>query len=93
MQIIHQVLFNGYYVEAGITYLSKNVIVNGVAKSFRWIDTNMIDWLVNATIPFARGIFKGFRIGHTGRIGDYIGIFAIGVAIIVVAILIIVKGV
>jgi len=93
MQIIHQVLFNGYYVEAGITYLSKNVVVNGVAKSFRWIDTHMIDWLVNATIPFAKGIFKGFRIGHTGRIGDYIGIFAIGVAIIVVAILIIVKGV
>ena len=93
MQVLHQVLFNGYYVEAGITYLSKNVIVNGVAKSFRWIDTNIIDWLVNATVPFARGIFKGFRIGHTGRIGDYIATFAIGVAIIVVAILIIVKGV
>jgi NADH-quinone oxidoreductase subunit L len=62
-------------------------------KSTRWIDTNLIDWLVNATVPFAKGIFKAFRIGHTGRIGDYIGIFAIGVAIIVVAILIIVKGV
>ena len=93
MQIIHQVLFNGYYVEAGITYLSKNVMVNGVAKSFRWIDTHMIDWTVNATVPFAKGIFKGFRIGHTGKIGDYIGIFAIGVAIIVVTILITVKGV
>jgi len=93
MQIIHQVLFNGYYVEAGITYLSKNVIVNGVAKSLRWVDTNMIDWLVNASVPFANKIFRGFRIGHTGKIGDYIGIFAIGVAIIVVAILIIVKGV
>ena len=93
MQIIHQVLFNGYYVEAGITYLSKNVIVNGVAKSLRWVDTNIIDWLVNATVPFANMVFRGFRIGHTGRIGDYIGTFAIGVAIIVVAILIIVKGV
>ena len=93
MQIIHQLLFNGYYVEAGITYLSKNVMVNGVAKSFRWIDTHMIDWTVNATVPFARGIFKGLRIGHTGKIGDYIGIFAIGVAIIVVTILITVKGV
>jgi NADH-quinone oxidoreductase subunit L len=93
MQIIHQVLFNGYYVEAGITYLSKNVIVNGVAKSLRWVDTNMIDWLVNATVPFANKIFKFFRIGHTGRIGDYMGTFAIGVTIIVIAILIIVKGV
>jgi len=93
MQIIHQLLFNGYYVEAGITYLSKNVIVNGVAKSLRWVDTNMIDWLVNATVPFANKIFKFFRIGHTGRIGDYMGTFAIGVTIIVIAILIIVKGV
>jgi len=93
MQVIHQVLFNGYFVEAGITYLSKNVIVNGVAKSIRWVDTNIIDWLVNATVPFARGVFRGFRIGHTGRIGDYMGTFAIGVALIVVAILIIVEGV
>jgi len=93
MQIIHQVLYNGYYVEAGITYLSKNVIVNGVAKSMRWVDTNMIDWMVNATVPFANKVFRTFRVGHTGRIGDYIGTFAIGVAIIVVAILIIVKGV
>ncbi|NPA55484.1 MAG: NADH-quinone oxidoreductase subunit L [Epsilonproteobacteria bacterium] len=93
MQIIHQLLFRGYYVEAGITFISKNIVVNGIARALRWVDTYMIDWVVNATVPFARMIFRGFRIGHTGRIGDYIGTYAIGVAIIVVAILIIVKGV
>ena len=92
MKTIHQVLFNGYYVEAMITWISKTIVVNSFGKSARWFDTYVIDWLVNATVPATKGVYKAFRTGHTGRIGDYMGLFVIGVAIIVVAILIIVKG-
>jgi NADH-quinone oxidoreductase subunit L len=92
VQTIHQVLFNGYYVEAMITWISKNIIVNALAKASRWFDTNVIDYLVNATVPATYGIYKAFRAGHTGRIGSYMGQFVLGVAIIVIAILIIVKG-
>jgi NADH-quinone oxidoreductase subunit L len=93
MQIIHQVLYNGYYVEHMITWFSRNVVVDSLAKGMRWIDTNIIDWLVNATVPFAKGTKKIIALPHNGRIGDYMGIFAVGVAFIVIAILIMVKGV
>jgi NADH-quinone oxidoreductase subunit L len=92
VQTIHQILCNGYYVEKMITWISKTIVVNAVAKAARWFDTNVIDWLVNATIPATQGIYKAFRAGHSGKIGTYMGQFVIGVAIIVIAILIIVKG-
>ena len=92
VQTIHQVLFNGYFVEAMITWISKNIFVNALAASARWFDTYIIDYVVNATVPFTRGTYNLFRMGHSGKIGTYMGQFVIGVAIIVISILIIVKG-
>jgi NADH-quinone oxidoreductase subunit L len=92
MKTIHNILFNGYYMEAMITWISKNIIVNSIARGFRWFDTFVIDWVVNATIPMTRLFYRFFKIGHAGAIGNYIGQMIIGIAIIVIAILIIVKG-
>ncbi len=92
MQTLYKLLFNGYYVEHMISWISKNIIVNALGAAARWFDTYVIDWLVNATIPASQGVYKAFRVGHSGRIGDYMGQFVIGVAIIVIAILIIIKG-
>jgi NADH-quinone oxidoreductase subunit L len=92
VQTIHQVLFNGYYVEAMITWVSKNIIVGAIAKSARWFDTYVVDYIVNKTVDFTYAVYKIFRAGHSGKIGTYMGQFVLGVAIIVIAILIIVKG-
>ncbi|MEO1958101.1 MAG: NADH-quinone oxidoreductase subunit L [Nautiliaceae bacterium] len=92
VQTIHQVLFNGYYVEAMITWVSKNIIVGAIAKSARWFDTYVVDYIVNKTVNFTYAVYKIFRAGHSGKIGTYMGQFVLGVAIIVIAILIIVKG-
>lgn len=92
VQAIHQVLFNGYFVEKMITWISKNIVVEAIAKSARWADTHVIDWLVNATVPATQGVHKVFKVGHSGKIGTYMGQFVIGVAIIVVVILILIKG-
>jgi NADH-quinone oxidoreductase subunit L len=92
VQTIHQVLFNGYFVEKMITWISRNIVVEAVAKSARWVDTNIIDWLVNASVPATQEVHRVFKVGHSGKIGTYMGQFVIGVAIIVVAILILVKG-
>jgi NADH-quinone oxidoreductase subunit L len=92
MQTIHQILFNGYYVEAMITWISKNIIVNALAKSARWFDSKVIDYIVDATVPATYYVYKLFRVGHSGKIGTYMGQMVLGVAIIVLAILIIVKG-
>ncbi len=92
VQTIHQILFNGYYVEAMITWISKNIFVNSMAKAARWFDTFVIDYIVNATVAMSLYTYKFFRFGHSGRIGTYMGQFVLGVAIIVIAILLIVKG-
>ena len=92
VQTIHQVLFNGYYVEAMISWISKHIFVNAMAASARWFDTYVIDFMVNGTVPFTQSIYKIFKSGHSGRIGSYMGQMVLGVAIIVIAILIIVKG-
>ncbi|QCT94162.1 NADH-quinone oxidoreductase subunit L [Caminibacter mediatlanticus TB-2] len=92
VQTIHHILFNGYYVEAMITWISKNIIVNSLAKALRWFDTYVIDYIVNKTVDATRLVYVGFRAGHSGKIGTYMGQFVLGVAIIVIAILIIVKG-
>jgi len=92
VQTIHQVLFNGYYVEAMITWISKNIIVNAIAKSMRWFDTYVIDYIVNSMIAFALYTYKFFKLGHSGRIGTYMGQMVLGIAVIVIVILIIVKG-
>jgi NADH-quinone oxidoreductase subunit L len=92
VQTIHQVLFNGYYVEAMITWISKNIIVGAIAKSMRWFDTYVIDYIVNKTVDMTRFVYNIFKAGHSGKIGTYMGQFVLGVAIIVIAILIIVKG-
>jgi NADH-quinone oxidoreductase subunit L len=92
VQTIHQILYNGYYVEAMITWIAKNIIVGAVAKAARWFDTYVIDYIVNKTVDFTYMVYKVFRAGHSGKIGTYMGQFVLGVAIIVIAILIIVKG-
>ncbi|NPA12135.1 MAG: NADH-quinone oxidoreductase subunit L [Epsilonproteobacteria bacterium] len=92
VQTIHQVLFNGYYVEAMITWISKNIVVNALAKAARWFDTYVIDYIVNKSVDGTYMVYKVFKAGHSGRIGTYMGQFVLGVAIIVIAILIIVKG-
>ncbi len=92
VQTIHQVLFNGYYVEVMISWISKHIFVNAMAASARWFDTYVIDFLVNGTVPFTQGVHNIFKSGHSGRIGSYMGQMVLGVAIIVIAILIIVKG-
>jgi len=92
MKTIHQILFNGYYMEQMITWISKNIIVNSVAKGFRWFDTYVIDAIVNSTVPMTRKVHQFFKMGHTGAIGSYVGQMVIGVAIVVIAILLIVKG-
>ena len=93
VRTIHGVLFNGYYVERAITWFAQNIIVNSLARAARWFDTSAIDNTVNATIPASHGVYRLFDRIQVGRIGAYMGQFIIGVAIMVVAILILARSV
>jgi len=92
VRTIQQILFKGYYVEAMITWIAKNIFVNAIAAAARWFDTYVIDYIANAMVAFSLYIHKFFKFGHSGKVGTYMGQMVFGVAIIVIAILIIVKG-
>ena len=79
-------------IDSSVFTFSKNIIVGAIAKSMRWFDTYVIDYIVNKTVDMTRFVYNIFKAGHSGKIGTYMGQFVLGVAIIVIAILIIVKG-
>jgi len=83
MKSIHQVLFNGYYIEAMITWFSKTIIVGAVAATANWIDRRIVDGAVNGSVPAARGVFSLFRRTHGGKIGGYAGAMIAGGGLIV----------
>jgi NADH-quinone oxidoreductase subunit L len=93
VKIIHDVLYNGYYVERMINWFGNNIAVNALAKAARWFDTGAIDGTVNATVPATHGVYRFFDRIQVGKIGSYMGQFIIGVAIMVVAVLILARSV
>jgi NADH-quinone oxidoreductase subunit L len=93
VKTIHGVLYNGYYVEKMITWFAQNIVLGSLAKSARWLDTNAIDNAVNSTIPVTQKVSSFFGKIQVGRIGSYMGQFIIGVAIMVIAALIMARSI
>jgi NADH-quinone oxidoreductase subunit L len=60
LNIVHKILFNGYYVQSFITFVSKNIVVNGVSKALFWSDRKVVDGAVNGSVPVSKSIFTNF---------------------------------
>ncbi len=88
MKSIHKVLFNGYYIEYLIHWMSNNVIIQNVAKAVNWTDTFVIDATVNGMTKLTRGVFKILGHTHSGRVGDNSGAMAVGLVLLLVAMII-----
>jgi len=82
---IHQVLFNGYYIETIIFWLTNNVIIGGIAKTINWIDHHLIDAAVNGFVALSNRIRDLFGYTHSGRAGDNSGAMAVGLMLLLVA--------
>jgi NADH-quinone oxidoreductase subunit L len=76
-----------------ITWIAQNIVVNSLAKAARWFDTGAIDGTVNAAVPATHKVYRLFDRIQVGKIGSYMGQFIIGVAIMVVAVLILARSV
>ncbi len=88
MKSLHQVLFNGYYIEAMITWFSKNIIIGAVAATAEWIDRRVIDGAVNGSVRAAQAAFALFSHTHGGKTGGYTGAMIAGAAVILLLFLI-----
>jgi len=87
MKSIHQILFNGYYVEWMITWLSKNIIIATLSKTIHGIDTYIIDGFI-VKIPFIfLKLFLLFKRTYTTKAGDYAGAMVVGLLLLVAFVL------
>ena len=88
MKTIHQVLFNGYYIEKMITWFAKNIVVNIIAKSINWSEKHIIDKAVNNTTTISHYIFTTFGKTHSVKVSNQAGAMLLGALAIVVVIFI-----
>lgn len=88
MKTIRQVLFNGYYIEAMITWFAKNIIVNVVARSINWSEKHIIDATVNNMVTMSHAVFVLLGRTHSAKVSNQAGAMLLGVLAIVMIIFI-----
>ena len=88
MKAVHQLLYNGYYVERMITWLAKSVVVGFMAKTVAWLEDHVIDAAVNGTIGLSHTMMLRLRHTHSHRISNQVGAMMLGVLLIVLTLLI-----
>ena len=85
IKTIHGVLFNGYYIEYLIHWLTHNVIIEGFAKTVHWVDHHIIDASVNAMVGISRKISRLFEYTYSAKVGDNSGVMAVGLLLLLLA--------
>ena len=87
MQVIHRVLFNGYFIEYLILWFSRNFIVQSLARSVNWSDRNVVDGAVNGTVPFSRKVSALLGRTATRVSGENAGAMALGLLLLLAALM------
>ena len=85
MKTIHGILFNGYYIEYLIHWLTHNVIINAFAKTVYWIDKHIIDAAVNGIVGVSKRIFSWFSLVSTVKAGDNSATMTLGLLLLLLA--------
>jgi len=85
MKTIHGILFNGYYIEYLIHWLTHNVIINAFAKTIYWIDEHIIDAAVNGIVGVTKRIFSWFSLLSTTKAGDNSATMTVGLLLLLLA--------
>lgn len=88
MKTIRQVLLNGYYIEAMITWFAKNIVVNVVARSISWSEKHIIDGAVNGMIHVSHATYVLFGRTHSAKVSNQAGAMLLGALAIVMIIFI-----
>ncbi len=86
MKAIHSVLFNGWFVEYLIHWISKNIFIETVAKSINWTDKSIVDGAINATVPLTKKVHKLFGYTYTPQAGGNSGAMVAGLGLLLIAI-------
>ncbi len=88
MKSIHQILFNGYYIEMMINWFAKSIIVNAVAKSINWVEKNIVDAFINGVVTVTHLSFTFLKHTHSAKVSNQSGAMMLGLMMIVATVLI-----
>ena len=87
ISVIHKLLFNGYYIEYLILWVSRNFIVESIAKGINWSDRKIVDGAINATLPISKIISSIFALSRAKKSGENAGMMALGLLLLAVALI------
>jgi NADH-quinone oxidoreductase subunit L len=72
LEIIHKILFNGYYIQKMISLFTKHAFLN-FSKGVLWSDKTVVDGVVNSSKPASEKLFQKFikveKIGYFWLLG------------------------
>jgi NADH-quinone oxidoreductase subunit L len=87
MKAIHGLLFNGYYIEYLIHWLTHNVIIDAFAKAINWVDRYIIDAIVNGMVGLSRRITGWFTLTYSAKAGNNAAAMTVGLLFLLLAVL------
>jgi len=87
MKTIHGILFNGYYIEYLIHWLTYNVIINAFARTISWIDEHIIDAAVNGIVGLSKRIASWFALLSTAKAGSNSATMTVGLLLLLLALI------
>jgi len=87
MKSIHQVLFNGYYIEKMIIWFSQTMVVRGIAKAINWCDVHIVDAVINAMPKITKAIFTQLGKTHSVQVGYQATAMLLGVVLVMLTLL------
>ncbi|NPB04088.1 MAG: NADH-quinone oxidoreductase subunit L [Thermotogae bacterium] len=84
---INDFLYNGWYVDAAIKWVSKHIFYGSIAKAVEWIDIYVVDGAVNGTAKLSLACWDRCRKIQTGDLIDYLTYFVAGAIVLALIIL------
>ncbi|KIM06984.1 MAG: 2-hydroxyacid dehydrogenase [Sulfurovum sp. FS08-3] len=87
MKSIHQVLFNGYYIEKMIFWFAHTMVVQGIARAIFWFDRYVVDAFIDAVPKIAKSITDTLGKTHNVAVGYQSSVMLLGVVIVLFVLL------
>ncbi len=84
---VNEFLYKGWFMDAAIKWICRNVFYGSIAKAVEWVDANVVDGAVNGTARLALACWDKCREIQTGDVIDYLTYFVAGTIVGILIIL------
>jgi NADH-quinone oxidoreductase subunit L len=79
---VNKVLYNAFFVDFILKWLSKNFVVNFLSWIFHWLDRNVYDFIVNGVATVSLKAWDKARKLQTGNLIHYLTVFVGGAIVL-----------